>query len=170
MAVRRSVAPVRAFGSTWAGCVFRRKRQLEPDAKSLTGLNEKERMREVGLRTAFAVTHSKGPFNRDVVSCLADSDTVVVRAVIARLPSAVRASECGMNGPPDMKSVHLVEKRSGRSASEYWQHVVRIIDSETFEGSVSYYAAPLAGASWICRYKKVTGAWIPKACLMTVVS
>ena len=143
---------------------------LEPDTNAVAGLTDTQRMREVGLRTAFAVTHSRGPFNKDVVSCIADSATAVMRAVAARLPSAVRASECVMNGPPEMKNVRLVEKQSGRNAMGYSQHVVRIVDSETFEGSVSYYAAPLAGGSWLCRYKKVKGAWIPKACVMTVIS
>jgi hypothetical protein len=146
---------------------------LHADVHALSGLTEAERMREVGLRTAFAVFHSSGEI-LGRVACIVDSSAAVVRAVAARIPRAVAGSECGLNEPfgsARMGSMpYLIHRPSGQSATSYHQGRIRIIDAETFEGDVSYYMNPLGAATWECRYKKEKGTWIPKSCRMTVIS
>jgi hypothetical protein len=110
-------------------------------------------MREVGLRTAFAVFHSSGE-RGDRIPCIVDSSAAVIRVVAARVPGAVPGSECGMNQRKDVMKAYLIHQPSGRMATSYHQGRIKIIDSETFESDVEYYMNPLGAATWECRYKK----------------
>lgn len=141
---------------------------LKPEPTSLRGLTEEQKMREVALRTAFAV--HQGASSYGAVPCMGDTTAIILRVLAARIPGSVPASDCVMSeGPPSLKSF-LIEKRSGKKASNYSTGRPRIVDDDTFEVGVSYYAAPLAGAGWACRFKKEKGAWVPKSCRMTVIS
>jgi len=141
---------------------------LKPEPTSLHGLTEEQKMREVALRTAFAV--HQGASSYGAVPCMGDTTAIILRVLAARIPGSVPASDCGMSeGPPSLKSF-LIEKRSGKRASNYSMGRPAMIGDDTFEVGVSYYAAPLAGAGWACRFKKEKGAWIPKSCRITVIS
>jgi hypothetical protein len=141
---------------------------LKPRPTSLSEFTEEQKMHEVALRTAFAVHQGAGEF--EMVPCMGDTTTIVLRELAGRITGAVPTSECSMSGVPISLKSYLIETRSGRRASHYRAGLPKVIDDETFENAVSYYAAPLAGATWLCRFKKEKGIWIPKSCRMTSIS
>jgi hypothetical protein len=141
---------------------------IQPNARAVATLTEAEKMREVGLRTAFAVTHTSD-YISGMIPCIVDSSAAVLKAVVARVPAAVPSFECAMSAGK-FESSYLIHKPTGKMARAYEQGRISIIDAENFTSDVSYYMNPLGAATWECRFKKEHGAWMPKSCRMTVVS
>lgn len=109
---------------------------LQPDMRFVASLTEAERLREVGLRTAFAVTQTSDHLG-GMIPCIVDSSAAVVKAVAARVPAAVPSYECAMSSDRLSEDSHLIQKQSGKMARSYHQGRIRLIDAENFTSDVS---------------------------------
>jgi hypothetical protein len=141
---------------------------LKPDSASLAGLTDAEQMREVAIRTIYAMVD----YRDHMVMCIGDSSAVVTAALKKRFKGAVAAEECGMSDPKDPfgGKNHLIHIASGKSAAGYMSGRAKMIDPDTFDGEPSYYMNPLGAGGWDCRFVRRGRFWVAKSCRMTWIS